>query len=156
MCFDIGSRHLGCWGQNTSRIQNKGVYAALCLQASAFFHNDVTAPADTMLRYAPPPPAVAMHAEVALITEDTQYHEVEFSDVQLRQGQGIAVDLVITPPLSDGLMAPPSRCKHGGGGVLFGNHMLVFENTKRNLQAVARRLFPRYCLFSYPISVYMR
>ena len=33
MCFDIGSRHLGCWGQNTSRIQNKGVYATLCLQA---------------------------------------------------------------------------------------------------------------------------
>ena len=33
MCFDIGSQHLGCWGQNTSRIQNKGVYATLCLQA---------------------------------------------------------------------------------------------------------------------------
>ena len=33
MCFDIGSRHLGCWGQNTSRIQNKEVYATLCLQA---------------------------------------------------------------------------------------------------------------------------
>ena len=33
MCFDIGSRHLGCWGQHTSRIQNKGVYATLCLQA---------------------------------------------------------------------------------------------------------------------------
>ena len=28
------SQHLGCWGQNTSRIQNKGVYATLCLQAS--------------------------------------------------------------------------------------------------------------------------
>ena len=27
------SQHLGCWGQNTSRIQNKGVYATLCLQA---------------------------------------------------------------------------------------------------------------------------
>ena len=26
-------QHLGCWGQNTSRIQNKKVYAALCLQA---------------------------------------------------------------------------------------------------------------------------
>ena len=35
MCFDIGSRHLGCWGQNTSRIQNKEVYATLCVQASA-------------------------------------------------------------------------------------------------------------------------
>ena len=23
----------GCWGQNTSRIQNKGVYATLCLRA---------------------------------------------------------------------------------------------------------------------------
>ena len=23
MCFDIGSRHLGCWGQNTSRSQHK-------------------------------------------------------------------------------------------------------------------------------------
>ena len=27
------SQHLGCWGQNTSRIQNKGVYNTLCLQA---------------------------------------------------------------------------------------------------------------------------
>ena len=27
------SQHLGCWGQNTSRIQNKGVHATLCLQA---------------------------------------------------------------------------------------------------------------------------
>ena len=26
------SQHLGCWGQNTSRIQNKEVYATLCLQ----------------------------------------------------------------------------------------------------------------------------
>ena len=34
MWFDIGSRHLGCWGQNTSRIQNKEVYATLCLQAT--------------------------------------------------------------------------------------------------------------------------
>ena len=34
MCFDIGSQHLGCWGQNTSRIQNKEVYATLCLQAA--------------------------------------------------------------------------------------------------------------------------
>ena len=33
MCFGIGSQHLGCWGQNTSRIQNKEVYATLCLQA---------------------------------------------------------------------------------------------------------------------------
>ena len=33
MCFDIGSQHLGCWGQNTSRIQNKEVHAALYLQA---------------------------------------------------------------------------------------------------------------------------
>ena len=33
MCFDIGSQHLGCWGQNTSRIQNKEAYATLCLQA---------------------------------------------------------------------------------------------------------------------------
>ena len=32
MCFDIGSQHLGCWGQNTSRIQNKEVYAILCFQ----------------------------------------------------------------------------------------------------------------------------
>ena len=32
MCFDIGSQHLECWGQNTSRIQNKEVYATLCLQ----------------------------------------------------------------------------------------------------------------------------
>ena len=28
------SQHLGCWGQNTSRIQNKEVYATLCLQAN--------------------------------------------------------------------------------------------------------------------------
>ena len=28
------SQHLGCWGQNTSRIQNKEVYATLDLQAS--------------------------------------------------------------------------------------------------------------------------
>ena len=34
MCFDIGSRHLGCWGQNTSRIQNKEVYTTLYLQAN--------------------------------------------------------------------------------------------------------------------------
>ena len=34
MCFDIGSRHLGCWGQNTSRIQNREVYATLCLQGT--------------------------------------------------------------------------------------------------------------------------
>ena len=27
------SQHLGCWGQNTSRIQNKGVYATLCFQS---------------------------------------------------------------------------------------------------------------------------
>ena len=27
------SQHLGCWGQNTSQIQNKEVYATLCLQA---------------------------------------------------------------------------------------------------------------------------
>ena len=33
MCFDIGSQHLGCWGQNTSRIQNKEVYTTLYLQA---------------------------------------------------------------------------------------------------------------------------
>ena len=32
MCFDVGLRHLGCWGQNTSRIQNKEVYATLCVQ----------------------------------------------------------------------------------------------------------------------------
>ena len=36
MCFDIGSQHLGCWGQNTSRIQNKEVYATLCLQVGNF------------------------------------------------------------------------------------------------------------------------
>ena len=29
------SQHLGYWGQNTSRIQNKEVYATLCLQANA-------------------------------------------------------------------------------------------------------------------------
>ena len=34
MCFDIGSRHLGCWGQNTYGIQNKEVYATLYLQAT--------------------------------------------------------------------------------------------------------------------------
>ena len=38
MCFDIESQHLGCWGQNTSRIQNKEVYATLCLQARARGH----------------------------------------------------------------------------------------------------------------------
>ena len=27
----FGSQHLGCWRQNTSRIQNKTVYATLCL-----------------------------------------------------------------------------------------------------------------------------
>ena len=30
------SQHLGCCGQNTSRIQNKEVYATLYLQALAF------------------------------------------------------------------------------------------------------------------------
>ena len=35
MCFDIGSRHLGCCGQNTSRIQNKEVHPTLYLQAFA-------------------------------------------------------------------------------------------------------------------------
>ena len=39
MCFDIRSRLLGCWGQNTSRIQNKEVYATLCLQAELEFYN---------------------------------------------------------------------------------------------------------------------
>ena len=36
------SQHLGCWGQNTSRIQNKGFYATLCLQAinGWFIKND--------------------------------------------------------------------------------------------------------------------
>ena len=34
MCFDIGSQHLGCWGQNTFRIQNKEIHATLCLQAT--------------------------------------------------------------------------------------------------------------------------
>ena len=29
MCFDIGSRHLGCWGQNTSRIQHEEVLTHL-------------------------------------------------------------------------------------------------------------------------------
>ena len=33
MCFDIGSQHLGCWGQNTPRIQNNEVYGTLHLQA---------------------------------------------------------------------------------------------------------------------------
>ena len=33
MCFDFGSQHLGCWGQNTSRLVNKEVYATLCLLA---------------------------------------------------------------------------------------------------------------------------
>ena len=33
MCFDIGSQHLGCWGQNTFRSWNKEVCATLCLQA---------------------------------------------------------------------------------------------------------------------------
>ena len=33
MCFDIGSRHLGRWGQNTPRIQNKEIYATLYMQA---------------------------------------------------------------------------------------------------------------------------
>ena len=41
MCFDIGSRHLGCWGQTTSRIQNKEVYATLCLQAGAIVETAV-------------------------------------------------------------------------------------------------------------------
>ena len=31
MCFDIRSQHFGCWGQNTSRIQSKEVYATLYL-----------------------------------------------------------------------------------------------------------------------------
>ena len=35
--FDIGSQHLGCWGQNTSRIQTikvlRHIVFALCLQA---------------------------------------------------------------------------------------------------------------------------
>ena len=35
MCFDIGSQHLGCWGQNTSRIQNKEVYATFTLHLQA-------------------------------------------------------------------------------------------------------------------------
>ena len=29
------SQHLGCWGQNTSRIQNKEVYGTIYLQAEA-------------------------------------------------------------------------------------------------------------------------
>ena len=33
MCFDIGFQHLVCWGQNTSRIQDKEVYATLYVQA---------------------------------------------------------------------------------------------------------------------------
>ena len=35
MRFDIGSQHLGCWGQNTSGIQNEEVYATLYFQAMA-------------------------------------------------------------------------------------------------------------------------
>ena len=34
MCFDTGYQHLGCWGQNTPRIQNKEVYATLHFQAT--------------------------------------------------------------------------------------------------------------------------
>ena len=34
MCFDIGSRHLVCWGQNTSRIHNKEGCATFSLQAN--------------------------------------------------------------------------------------------------------------------------
>ena len=33
MCFDIGSPHLGCWGQTTSRIQNKEVRANSSISA---------------------------------------------------------------------------------------------------------------------------
>ena len=37
MCFDIRSKHLDCcWGQTTSRIQNKEVFATTYLQASAY------------------------------------------------------------------------------------------------------------------------
>ena len=32
MCFGPSTLHLGCWGQNMSRIQNKEVYATLYLQ----------------------------------------------------------------------------------------------------------------------------
>ena len=32
VCFNIGSQHLGCRGRITFRIQNKEVYATLCLQ----------------------------------------------------------------------------------------------------------------------------
>ena len=32
MCFGIGSRHPAHWGQNTSWIQNTGVYAPFCVQ----------------------------------------------------------------------------------------------------------------------------
>ena len=42
MCFDIGSQHLRCWGQNTSRIQNKEIYATLCLQALELIHFFIT------------------------------------------------------------------------------------------------------------------
>ena len=34
VCFDVGSQHLGCWGQTTSQIQNEEVYATLRLQAT--------------------------------------------------------------------------------------------------------------------------
>ena len=40
MCFDIGSQHVGCRGQNTSRIQNKEVDATLCLQAPVDSESD--------------------------------------------------------------------------------------------------------------------
>ena len=47
------SQHLGCWGQNTSRIQNKEVYATLCLQASPSFDDSrwqlVDAPHDMLI-----------------------------------------------------------------------------------------------------------
>ena len=45
MCFDIGSRHHGCWGQNTSQIQNKEVYATLYLQVPHVHPAEHTLPA---------------------------------------------------------------------------------------------------------------
>ena len=41
MCFDTGSQHLGCWGQNTSRIQDKDIYATLRLQATMLNHTAI-------------------------------------------------------------------------------------------------------------------
>ena len=84
------SQHLGCWGQNTSRIQNKGVYATLCLQAELGFC------------------AVICHVESVLTTFGAGLQSACVVDIGHQTASVCCVD--------DGVSLPQTRIRLGYGG----------------------------------------